>query len=105
MHRLTILQRLLVVSLCPLLVYAGAMAAGASSPWPWLGDLAGAGPSIAFVAIFAAAVAFANAVASSLSRPVADACEAIDAVARAELDIPIDDLPVRVGEVERLLAC
>jgi methyl-accepting chemotaxis protein len=104
MHRLTILQRLLVVSLCPLLVYAGAMAIGAGMPWPLLGDFAAAGPPIAFIAMLVLTVALTYAVVSSLSRPVADACEAIDAIARAELDTPIGDLPGQSGDVKRLLA-
>jgi methyl-accepting chemotaxis protein len=104
MQRLTILQRLLVVALCPLVVYAGAQAMGAGEAWPLLGRLANWGPALLCVCTVAFAVPLAYGVARSLSQPLADSVEALEAMAEAELAAPAGNAGGRRSEIERLLA-
>src|SRR5688572_20346371 len=104
MQRLTLLQRLLVATLAPLIIYAGALAVGAGEPWPILGNLAGWGPALFSLAIVIAAAAFAFAVARSLSQPLADSAEALEAMAEAELGAPAGEASGDRSEIERLLA-
>lgn len=103
MQRTTILQRLLFVALLPMIMFAAAQSAGADRPWPVLGGLADFGPAIFYLLAAAVAAALACWVARSLSRPLADACEAIDAMAHAELGAPAPAGSAR-SEIDRLNA-
>jgi methyl-accepting chemotaxis protein len=99
MHHLTILQRLLAVALGPLIAYAGARLLTAG--WLFPGSLVGV--MIVYVVAAAGGIALACATARSLSRPLLDTAETIDAITTAELDAPVATSDQR-GEVERLLA-
>src|SRR5689334_10381802 len=93
MRRWTIAERLLVAVLVPLalLLCAGAL------PWPKIGALADYGP------IGVRIGALLLAVARSLSRPLTDAGETIDAILRAETDCAPDIWHGGRCEIERLL--
>jgi aerotaxis receptor len=104
MHRLTIAERLAVLAPVPFLAYLGAQWLGAGDPWPWLGAFAASGPAIFTVAMAALAVGMSYWIGRSLARPLVDSCDAIDALARAELDPSLATADAPRMEVERLLA-
>ncbi len=104
MNRLTIAERLAVVASLPFFAFLAAQWAGAGAPWLWLGRFAAYGPAVLAVLLLALSVGAAYAVGRSLSRPIADACEAIDAIAGAEMEAPVATAPAQRGELERLLA-
>src|SRR4051812_10771696 len=101
MHRLTILQRLLVVALAPLAAFVG-LQQFADAPWLQLSGYKNAGAIIVYVAVIAFAIAFVLWVARSLSRRLTDATETIDAMTTAEMDAPVAPSHHH-GEIERLL--
>jgi methyl-accepting chemotaxis protein len=101
MQRLTILQRLLVVALAPLLLCGAGYALGAGAPWPLLGGFASLGPAVFAMAGVITAVALAYAVARWLSRPLGEVVEMLDALATAEQDAA--PTTRERGEIERLL--
>jgi methyl-accepting chemotaxis protein len=104
MHRLTIAERLAVVAPLPFLGYLAGQWLGAGTPWPWLGGYAAAGPTIFAAAMAVLAVGVAYWIGRSLARPIVDCCDAIDALARAELDSSLAMADAPRMEVERLHA-
>jgi methyl-accepting chemotaxis protein len=103
MQYLTIAQRLLVVALLPVVVFLAAHGLGATAPWPWLGRFAVLGPPALYFAIAVLALAIGLAVARSMSAPLEDASETIEAIARAERDSTATPKSQRT-EFDRLLA-
>ena len=104
MHRLTIAERLAVAAALPFLALLAVGWLGAGEPWPRLGRYAGWGPTILLTAMGALTVAGVYWLSHSLSRPLRDACEAIDAIAGAELEQPVVQMTPHRGEIEELLA-
>ena len=105
MQRLTIVERLIAVALLPLAVALAARSVGAGLPMPETGLLATVAPYAFAAGVVALAVGTAFIVARSLSGPLVEAGETIDAIARAA---ELDDLPDQSGgrrtEIDRLLA-
>lgn len=103
MQRLTIAQRMMLVALLPLLASIAATLLGG----PWLRAQDDALGFAAMLALHAGtlvlAVALALMVARSLTRPLRDAGEAIDAIVCAELDTVPEADDDRRAETERLL--
>lgn len=104
MHRLTIAERLAAVAPLPFLAYLAAQWLGAGTPWPWLGAFAAYGPALFTVAMAALAVGLSYWIGRSLARPLVNSCDAIDALARGELDYPPATADVPRMEIDRLLA-
>ncbi len=103
MQRLTIAERLVVVALLPLLLIMLASMVGLAWLRPQGEAFADYRPILFGLGMIAFALGLAYAMARSLSRPLASAGEAIDAIVRAELD----DGPGRESgrtEVDRLMA-
>ena len=100
MQRLTIAERLFAAALLPLFVFMLAN----SVPWANGSALATYGPMVAAAAAIAIALATAFLIAQSLSRPLADAGETINAIVHAERDGVPDKPNVGRTEIERLLA-
>jgi methyl-accepting chemotaxis protein len=93
MQRLTIRERLIVVALLPLLVFMLGHAFDAA--WP--------GPVAFAIGTLALAVTLAVGTARSLTGPLSDVEETIDAIARAELDALPEAINRRRTEIERLM--
>jgi methyl-accepting chemotaxis protein len=104
MQRLTIAERLVVVALLPFFAFLLAQWVGAAVPWPGQGVLAAVGPFAFTIGMVAIALATAVAVARSLSGPLANAGEAIDALVRAELETAPDAGQAGRTEIDRLMA-
>jgi methyl-accepting chemotaxis protein len=105
MHRLTIAQRLLVVALVPLLAFMAAapMSAELSAAWAWPPSVEPYRQVVVHLLALALAAGLGYAVARSLSRPLDDAGETIDAIVRAEFDAGPEPEPERQSEIDRLL--
>jgi methyl-accepting chemotaxis protein len=101
MHRLTISERFLAVGLLPLLVFM--LAVWLSEAWTWPAPLQAYGPAILHASAAAIAVAVALWLARSLSRPLAEAGDAIDAIVRAELDAAPEQAGDPRTEIDRLM--
>ena len=102
MQRLTIAQRLIIVALLPLVAVLLGRLAGAALPLPETGIPATLAPYAFVLGVGVLALATAVLVARSLTVPLAQAGDTIDAIARADLD----GLPEQDGgnEIDRLLA-
>ena len=104
MHRLTIAERLTAVALLPLLAYFLARWLGAHLPWPDSETLAGFGPWAVGLAAILLAVGTAAMAARSLSEPLAQAGETVDAIVCAELGSAPQPSQGRRTEIDRLMA-
>jgi methyl-accepting chemotaxis protein len=104
MQRLTIAERLIAVAVLPLVTVLAARLLGTGLLLPETGALATVTPYAFGLAAIALAVAIAVVVARSLSGPLVQACETIDAIARAELDNRPEQGDDRRSEVDRLVA-
>jgi methyl-accepting chemotaxis protein len=102
MQRLTILERLLIVGLLPLAAFM--LMAAANAAWPWPDTLEPYAPVILHAGVALLAVAIAVWTARSLSRPLENACETIDAIVRAELEAAPESEGGRRHGLDRLLA-
>jgi hypothetical protein len=104
MQRLTIRERLLLVALVPLLAFMLASGFWLAPAWS---ELAFAGArgwwALCFSAI-AFAIVLALTMAHVLSRSAGHACEAIDAIVRAERDGTGEEAPLPRSEFHRVMA-
>ena len=102
MQRLTIAERLIVVAVLPLVAVLAAYPIG--TLLPVTGLIAAIAPYAFILAGFAMAVALALTVARPLGGALEQACETIDAIARAELDDRPAQGAGRRFEIDRLMA-
>jgi aerotaxis receptor len=104
MHRLTIAERVIAAAVLPLLVYFAARWLGGYLPLPDNDALAALGTPLLGLAAIALAVAAAGLAARSLSEPIAQADETVDAIVRAELGSAPHPGGAGRGEIERLMS-
>ena len=101
MHRLTIAERLLVVALVPLLAFM--VAAPMSAVWAWPAPIEPYRLLVLIVLAVALAVGVGYAAARSLSTPLTDASDTIDAIVRAEFDSESEPGQGRQTEIDQLM--
>jgi methyl-accepting chemotaxis protein len=105
MQRLTIAERLVAVAVLPLFAFFATHSISAVLPLPDAGISVTLAPYAGALAALVLAVAAALLVSRSLSGPLAQAYETIDAIARAsEFDVPQFRGDRRRTEIDRLLA-
>src|SRR6266849_2966794 len=104
MHRVTIAERMIAAAVLPLLVYFAARWLGGYLPLPDNDALAALGAPMLGLAAIALAVAAAGLVARSLSAPIAQADETVDAIVRAELGSAPQPGSARRSEIDRLMS-
>jgi methyl-accepting chemotaxis protein len=104
MHRLTIAERVIAAAVLPLLVYFAARWLSAYLPLPDDDALAAFGPLALGLAAIALAAGTAYLAARSLSEPLAQAGETVDAMVCAELGSAPETAEGRRTEIDRLMA-
>ena len=104
MQRLTIAERLAVVALLPIAGFFVAYAAGFGVPAGDAFSLTWLGPAAIILAIAALAGGLAYVIGHSISAPLVQAHDTIDAITRAELEDESNEIGQARGEVGQLLA-
>src|SRR6266849_6590593 len=104
MHRVTIAERMIAAAVLPLLVYFAARWLGGYLPLPDNDALAALGAPMLGLAAIVLAVAVASLAARSLSEPIAQADETVDAIVRAELGSAPHPGSAGRSEIDRLMS-